>query len=477
MHDLLYRPGEVFDTDMLLDGRILASAVRDNVTDPATEQVIAAVSCADTDFINMAVDAARRAFPKWSSDEALRRRALRAAATAIRADARWIGRLITLETGKPIAQGLLEAQIAADILDYNASVDIADVSLLKNENQSVHVGRRPLGVVAAIAPWNVPIILLVSKLAPALRAGNTVVAKPSEHSPLSALRLAKVLKDVFPAGVLNIIAGDGAIGRKLIEHPEIAHISFTGSIATGKLVAMTAAASLKRVTLELGGNDPAIVLPDIDLEAVAERLFWGAFYNSGQVCFAIKRLYVHETIAAPLAEILVARCEATRVGSGFDERTELGPISTKPQFEKFTKMMEAARAAGARIRYGGMRKSQAGFFVSPAIVTDAGADLELVREEQFGPALPIIPFRHVDDAIEQANDTIYGLGASVWTTNVQLGCELINLIDAGLGWVNAHGPLFPGSPVSGRKQSGLGVTGGSWGYDQLVGYQVVNVAR
>ena len=337
--------------------------------------------------------------------------------------------------------------------------------------------RRPLGVTAAITPWNFPIYTLVAKLGPALLAGNTVVAKPSPYTPLSSLALAAAVREVVPAGVLNVLGGSDALGAWLTAHPTVRKISFTGSVPTGKKIMRAAADDLKKVTLELGGNDPAIVLPDVDPKAVASKLFWGAFANSGQICVAIKRLYVHEDVYRPVLDALADVAQSVKLGPGLEPDTQLGPINNRPQFERVQELVADARKQGGRVVTGGEPLARPGYFYPPTLVTDVGEGVRLVDEEQFGTALPVIPYRDLDDAFAQANRTHYGLGGSVWTSDVARGEELAQRLECGVAWVNQHASLPPTAPFGGVKWSGIGRENGRWGIEEFCELQVVNASR
>jgi acyl-CoA reductase-like NAD-dependent aldehyde dehydrogenase len=349
--------------------------------------------------------------------------------------------------------------------------------LTDDDEKRVQIVRKPLGVVAAITPWNFPVILLAWKFAPAFLAGNTVVAKPSPFTPVTSLMVADILKDILPPGVLNVLTGAGTLGAELAQHPHVRKISFTGSVATGKKILGYAVDDLKRVTLELGGNDPAIVLDDVDPAKVAEGLFWGAFQNSGQVCTAIKRLYVHERVYEPILAALTERARRTRVGNGLEQGTELGPINNAMQLDRVMGMVEEARQDGATVVTGGARLESRGYFYPPTIVTNVRSGMRLVDEEQFGTALPIIRYKDLGDALEQANRTHYGLGASVWTSDVRRGEELVQELESGTGWVNQHMDITPYAPFGGSKWSGLGYENGKWGYEEFTEMQVVNTRK
>jgi len=332
-------------------------------------------------------------------------------------------------------------------------------------------------VVGAITPWNFPIILAIWKLAPALLAGNTIVLKPSPFTPLSSLAMGEALRDVLPAGVLNVVAGGDQLGRWVTEHPAVRKISFTGSVATGKKIAAAAAPDLKRVTLELGGNDPAIVLGDVDPKKVAEKLFWGAFANSGQICVAIKRLYVEENVYPEIVRELGELARNVRVGDGLAEGTELGPINNAPQFERVRELVADAVSAGGRCVAGGSARDGEGYFFEPTIVTDIAEGTRLVDEEQFGPALPVMPFRDVDDALARANATHFGLGGSIWSGDPKRATDLAKRLECGTGWVNQHLNLVPTAPFGGSKWSGIGYENGPWGLAAFTEFQVINIAK
>jgi acyl-CoA reductase-like NAD-dependent aldehyde dehydrogenase len=280
-----------------------------------------------------------------------------------------------------------------------------------------------------------------------------------------------------PPGVLNVLSGGNELGAHLASHGGVRKISFTGSVATGKKIMGYAVEDLKRTTLELGGNDPAIVLDDVDPKVVSEQLFWGAFQNSGQVCTAIKRLYVHEKVYEPIVEGLVAQAKAVRVGPGHDPETQLGPINNKPQLERVMGLVDDARKSGGTVRAGGGRLEGAGYFYPPTIVTDVGAGVRLVDEEQFGTALPVLRYANLDDALEQANHTHYGLGASVWTSDPARGAQIIREVESGTGWVNHHMDITPFTPFGGAKWSGIGYENGRWGYEEFTELQVVNAKK
>jgi acyl-CoA reductase-like NAD-dependent aldehyde dehydrogenase len=462
---------------MVIDGRSVTTGKRDDVIDPARGEPFAQCPRGTQAHVEEAVHAAARAFKTWKTDEALRRQKLHECAAAIQERVQDIAAVLSQEQGKPMTAAIGEVFGASMWFRYYADLPTEPETLQDDGEKTIKVLRKPLGVVAAITPWNFPVILLAWKLAPAWLAGNTVVAKPSPYTPLSSLVVADLLKSIVPPGVLNVLSGGNELGATLAQHPLVRKISFTGSVATGKKIVGYAVDDLKRVTLELGGNDPAIVLDDVDPDAVAESLFWGAFQNSGQVCTAVKRLYVHEKVYQPIVAKLVELAKRTKVGPGTDPDVQLGPINNKMQLERVMGLVEDAKRHGARIEAGGVRLEGSGYFYPPTIVTNVGAGVRLVDEEQFGTALPVIPYVKVDDAIGQANATHYGLGGSVWTRDLARGTALAAELESGTAWVNHHMDVTPFAPFGGAKWSGLGYENGRWGYEAFTELQVVNTKK
>jgi acyl-CoA reductase-like NAD-dependent aldehyde dehydrogenase len=465
------------DYTLSIDGQQLTAAESFGVVNPATEQVFAQAPACSIEQLDRAVAAAARAFKTWKRDEQARRQTLRAAADRLQAKAQDIGRTLTLEQGKPLAQATGEVLGAAAQLRNTAEMPLPHEVTRDNDRGKIEVCYRPYGVVASITPWNFPILIAMTKIAPALLAGNTMVLKPSPYTPLATLQLGEVLNQVLPPGVLNVVSGGNELGSRLSAHPDVRKISFTGSVATGKKVAQVAAADLKRVTLELGGNDPAIVLEDADPAKIAPQLFWSAFHNSGQVCTAVKRVYVPEAMFSPLVAAIAKFAREVKVGDGLDPQTQLGPINNAMQLERVVELVADAKQHGATVHAGGERLGRKGYFFPPTILTDVGDDVAIVAEEQFGPALPLLPYRSLDDALERANATHFGLGASVWSADVQRATQVAQELDAGTIWINQHIALTPKAPFGGSKWSGIGEASGRWGLESFMQKHVVNVNR
>jgi acyl-CoA reductase-like NAD-dependent aldehyde dehydrogenase len=465
------------DFTMTIDGKSVAGDDSFGVINPATGQVFARAPECNRAQLDAAMDAASRAFRPWSRDIAARRKALVACADAVKARLGELAPILTQEQGKPLAKATEELLGAAVWFSYTASLQIPVEVLQDDASARIEVRRRPYGVVGAITPWNFPVLLAVWKIAPALLAGNTMVLKPSPFTPLATLKLGEILRDALPAGVLNVVSGSDQLGAWITSHPAVRKISFTGSVATGKKVAAAAAPDLKRLTLELGGNDAAIVLDDADPAKVAEKLFWGAFSNSGQICSAIKRLYVPERLEQPIVDALASIARSVKVGDGMQPGVQLGPLNNKMQFDRVNELVADAKQAGGRIVTGGDPLPGGGYFIPPTLVTGLAEGARLVDEEQFGPALPIITYRDVDDAVERANGTMYGLSGSVWSANAERAAEVAGQLDTGTAWVNQHLALLPSTPFGGAKWSGIGVENGPWGLLGFTEIQTVNIAR
>jgi len=465
------------DFTLTIDGQAAPTHATLDVVNPATGKPFASCPDATRAQLDETMTAADDAYRSWRTDEAARRQALLDCGAALQAAAPEIGRILTQEQGKPLEAAIGEVAGAGFWFQLTSGLPLEHEVLQDDDELRIELHRKPLGVVGAITPWNFPVILASWKIAPALLAGNTLVLKPSPFTPLSSLKMGEVLREVLPAGVFSVLSGGDELGKWICEHPAVRKISFTGSVATGKKIAETAAPDLKRVTLELGGNDPAIVLRDVDPKAVAEKVFKAAFANSGQVCVAVKRLYVEEAIYPDVLQEVTELAKAARFGDGLEPGTEYGPINNEPQFERVRELVDDARSAGATIHTGGAPMDREGFFFPPTVVSDIAEGVRLVDEEQFGPALPVMPFRDVDDALERANGTHFGLGGSVWTSDLERGADLARRLECGTGWVNQHLNLVPNAPFGGSKWSGIGYENGPWGLAAFTELQVINIAK
>ena len=455
------------DFQLLIDGKMVPGAETLDVVNPATEGLAGTCSRASASQLDQAVEAARAAFPGWAATPIEERRAaLERVADIAMANAQELGAILTSEQGKPLPEAVAESFGFGVFTKHFAGLDLPVEVLEDSDARRVEAHRHPLGVVAAIIPWNFPLILLGFKLGPALLAGNTLVVKPAPTTPLATLRLAELLEGALPPGVLNVIADANDLGSQLTAHPDVRKVSFTGSTATGAKVMAGAAETLKRITLEMGGNDAGLVLPDVDPAEVAPKLFQAAFGNNGQICIALKRLYVHDDVYDPICDELAAIARAKKMGDGSEEGTELGPLQNERQYEKVKEIIADAKEKG-RVIAGGEAPDRPGYFIEPTIVRDIREGARLVDEEQFGPALPVIRYSDTDDAIERINRSSDGLGGSVWAADVEAAQRLAVRMDAGTVWVNKHGELDPGIPFSGSKQSGIGTELGLDGVEEF----------
>ncbi|MET9556673.1 aldehyde dehydrogenase family protein [Streptomyces sp. NPDC006645] len=445
-------------------GRVPATrGERFAVLDPATGAAFDEAPDQRPEELDDAVGRARAAWPGWRSDSAARAKALLGAADAVEAAGAGLAPLLTREQGKPLSESYAEVARVAARLRYFAELAprprlIADGRPVRSE-----VRWRPLGPVAAIVPWNFPLQLASAKFAPALAAGNTVVLKPSPYTPLATRLLGSVLSTALPEGVLTVVTGHEPLGARLASHPGIRHVTFTGSPATGRAVAAGAAASLARVTLELGGNDAAVLLDDVDVERIAERLFWAAFRNCGQVCMAVKRVYAPARLYTRVVEALAHHARTVVVGAGLDPGSQLGPVNNAPQLARVERVTARALASGARAAAGGHRLDGPGYFFAPTVLADVPPDDPVVTGEQFGPVLPVLPYDSLDGAVAAANGTGFGLGGSVWGTDLDRAEAVADRLECGTAWINHHAELSLAQPFAGIKDSGVGVAGGPWG--------------
>jgi len=465
------------DYAMLIDGRMVPGDASMEVINPATGTAFATVPRASARQADLAIAAAKAAQPAWGARPwAERQAAIVALADAVAANADELARLLTQEQGKPLPEAQGEVAWTEGYLRHYATLDLPDRVIQDDASGHIAVKHKPLGVVVGIIAWNFPLLVACWKIAPAVLAGNAIVLKPAPTTPVTALVLGRLCREIFPAGVVNIITDANDLGPHLTGHPDVAKIGFTGSTATGKAIAGSAASGLKRITLELGGNDPAIVLDDVDIKATAQAIFGSAFLNCGQVCLAIKRAYVHEAIYDAMCEELARLAEQAIVGDGLEQGTTIGPIQNRAQFEKVKGFLETARRDG-KIVAGGEVMDRAGYFIRPTIVRDVTDGQQIVDEEQFGPILPLVPFRDVEDVIARANASDYGLGGSVWSADTDRAAAIAGRIESGQVWVNQHIAIGPHIPMAGFKSSGLGVEQAEEGLAEYTQLQVINVKR
>ncbi|MBK8629101.1 MAG: aldehyde dehydrogenase family protein [Sphingomonadales bacterium] len=465
-----------FDSDyaMLINGQRATAAASFDVVNPANEQVIASAPDASPEDLDTAIAAARAAFPGWAAtpiDE--RRKLIDQMGDVILANIDSLKRLLTKEQGKPHHEAEGEIIGAGYWLKGAAQLQLPVTVNEDSAERYSYTRHVPLGVVGAIAPWNFPMILAMFKIGPALLAGNTMVLKPSPFTPLTTLKMGELVAGILPPGVLNIVTGGDSLGPWMTAHPGFDKISFTGSTATGRRVMQSAAPTLKRVTLELGGNDAAIVMPDVDVEAMAQQLFWAAFTNNGQICIATKRMYIHEDIYDELRDALVAYGKTVKVGDGSEQGTQIGPLNNKPQYERVLGLIQDAKDKGYNFLMGGDAADVPGYFIPVTMLDNPPEDSRIVQEEQFGPVLPLIKFSDADQVVARANATKYGLGGSVWGKDEDKALEIAERIASGTVWVNETQHLSPMAAFGGMKQSGLGVEGGVEGLLEYTNTQTI----
>lgn len=468
---------------MIINGQAVLAETTFEVINPATGDAFATAQAGNAAHVDQAVAAARAAFPAWSrTPDAERKRLMHALGAALEANMPELMELLTRETGKPLG-GLngvgsgMEVGGAIAWAHVTADLELPVEVIQDNDDARIEVHRKPLGVVGSITPWNWPLMIAVWHVIPALRAGNTVVIKPSELAPLATLRFVELANAILPAGVLNVVSGGSAVGAAIARHPDINKIVFTGSTATGKKIMENAAGNLKRLTLELGGNDAGIVLPDVDPKAVAAKLFGASFHNNGQTCACLKRLYVHESIYEELCGELARIAAGTIVGDGLNEATQLGPVQNKTQLLFVKALADDARTQGARFLCGGHVREGKGYFFEPTVVADISDGTRLVDEEPFGPILPVIRYSDIDEVIARANRSPQGLGGSIWSNDPVAAAQLALRLECGTVWVNEHGAIQPNAPFGGVKQSGIGVEFGRYGLEEYCSIQTLKIMK
>ena len=468
----------------LIDGELVTTSKTMEVVNPANEEVVGLVPSSSKDELDRAVAAARRAFTTWRKTPAEeRQKVVQGIAAAIKDNADELYRLLTTEQGKPHHQAQMEIYGAAGLAAAQATWTLDDVSNQDDDERLSRTRRVPVGVVGGIVPWNFPVMMAVQKIVPALISGCTIVLKPSPFTPLTTLRIAELIKDVVPAGTVNIITGEDSLGPLITEHADIDKVTFTGSTATGKKIMEGASKDLKRITLELGGNDASIVLPDADVEKVAEQLFWSSFTNAGQICVAAKRIYIHEDIYDDLSKAIAEYAKGVTVGDGSQQGTGVGPVQNRKQYERVLELIQDAKDNGYKFLTGGPNDangadpSGTGYYVPITILDNPPEDARIVAEEQFGPVMPLMKFASVDEVIERANASDYGLAGAVWTKDADKGVEIAEQLETGTVWVNEFLHINPLAPFGGHKQSGFGSEYGLDGLKEFTYAQVITVKR
>jgi acyl-CoA reductase-like NAD-dependent aldehyde dehydrogenase len=468
---------------MTINGQKSQSTQYCDVINPATGQAFAQCQQGSVDELNNAVAAAKSAFDSWSQTSSAERKAkMLALAGVLEANMPELMNLVTQETGKPMV-GLNNVGSGMEVggsiawTQMTAELELSVDVVQDNDSARIEVHRKPLGVVGSITPWNWPLMIAIWHIIPALRTGNTVVIKPSEQTPLSTLRFVELANEVLPAGVLNIVTGEGDVGHALTTHKDVSKIIFTGSTQTGKRIMSSSSCNLKRLTLELGGNDAGIVLPDVDVKATANQLFGACFHNNGQTCAALKRLYVHESIYDAVCDEMAKLAKEVKVGNGLEEGVELGPIQNAKQLQIVVDLAEDAKVNGGRFLSGGNKIAGDGYFFEPTIVADLTDGCRLVDEEPFGPIVPIIKYADVDAVIAKANENDAGLGGSIWSADIAKATELAKRMECGSVWINTHGAIQPNAPFGGIKQSGFGVEFGLYGLEECTSIQTLSIPK
>jgi len=465
------------DYKLLIGGALVDGDMVMDVINPATEEVLARCPRASAGQLDAAVTAAKAAFPAWARRPIDERRALLLQlADALAAQAEAFARLLTQEQGKPLAESSAEIAYTEAFIRHLATIDLPMRVLENGDARRVEQHRRPLGVVGAIIPWNFPVLIVAFKLPLALLAGNTMVIKPAPTTPLTTLKLGELIANIFPAGVVNIVTDQNDLGELLSAHPDVAKISFTGSTETGRKVMASAAGTIKRLTLELGGNDAAIVLPDADPATAAPGIFGGAFLNAGQVCLAVKRVYVHSSIYDEMCTALAELADAAIVDDGLKQGAQIGPLQNRMQFDKVKAFLDDARANGTIIA-GGEIEDRPGYFIRPTIVRDISDGTKLVDEEQFGPVLPVIRYSDPEEALALANASPWGLGGSIWSSDRAVAHDMAMRMEAGTVWINKHLDFGPSIPFGGSKQSGIGVEFAEEGLAEFTQLHIINEAK
>ncbi|KXJ88462.1 aldehyde dehydrogenase [Microdochium bolleyi] len=468
--------------DNVINGKLVNTTKTRHNINPSTLEPNPEVPIATLDDVNEAVKHARTAAKGWATTPlADRRQAILNLAAALRETAPEFARMLTKEQGKPLSMALGEAEGSSQLLEQIAKLPFDDDIVEDSETHVVKTRYVPLGVAVAIVPWNFPHNLACIKLGHAVVTGNTVIIKPSPFTPYCNLKLAELAQQFFPPGVVQALSGDDSLGPWLTEHEGVDKVSFTGSTATGRLVMKSCAKTLKRVTLELGGNDAAIGFEDVDVADTAAKLAQFAFINSGQICIAVKRIYVHASIYPQFLEAFVATTKSLRVGDGMTEGVFLGPVQNKMQYDRISGLLKDVQETKGTIAFGGNDGADGtmgkGYFIQPTVVDNPPDTSRIVMEEPFGPIVPLLEFDTEEEAITRANSSDYGLGGSVWSKDLPRAERVASQLQAGNIWVNSHMVIRPDAPVAGHKQSGIGVEFGTSGLRGFCNPQTITVPK
>ena len=464
----------------MINGESISKDSLQEVKNPATGDLIGSVSISDTKHVDMAVANAKDVQPDWASrSDEDRKSIVNKVADVLNEHSEYLAKWITKEQGKPL-QGpgsFFEMQACVGWTQVPASLDLPVEVVFEDETRRDELHRKPIGVVGAIAPWNWPLMIAIWQIIPAIRAGNTVVLKPSEFTTIGTLEMVRLINTVLPKGVLNVVTGGGEIGASLVAHKDIDKIMFTGSATTARKIIESSEGNMARLTLECGGNDAAVILPGTDVKSKIEDIFWGAFINMGQTCACAKRLYVHENDFDNVASALDEIAEKMPMGNGLEEGNVLGPIQNKMQFDKVNDLVEDAKQNGAQVIRGGKPLEGKGYFYPITFLGNVDNGMRIVDEEQFGPVLPIIKYKTIEEAIQKANDTVTGLGGSVWSDDLEKAADVASKIQAGTVWINQHGAIHPMVPFGGVKDSGYGVEFGVEGLKAVTQPQIISVKK
>ncbi|SPO06539.1 probable NAD-dependent aldehyde dehydrogenases [Cephalotrichum gorgonifer] len=462
--DITVFPGNIVNNEFA------ATTTTRHAINPSTGEALPEVPVSTKDDVDVAVAHARTAFKTWSKVPfAERARLLLAFANAIEENREQLERLLVLEQGKPLGLAKMEFDMGIQWLRTFATMEVKDEVLDDNEDRIITQTFPPLGVCCGIVPWNWPVLLGLGKIGPALITGNTIIIKPSPFTPYCDLKLGEIGMKIFPEGVLQVLSGGDDLGPMLTEHPGIDKISFTGSSDTGKLVMQSCSKTLKRVTLELGGNDPAIICEDADFSVTVPKVATMAFLNSGQICMLVKRVYVHESIYDKFRDAIVEFTKTVvKTGDGFEDGVLVGPLQNSMQYEKVKDMYADIKHQGYKMALEGHAMTNSkGFFITPSIIDNPPEDSRIVVEEPFGPVIPLLKWSDEDDVIERANSLKMGLGASVWSKDLDRADRMARELSAGSVWINSHFDVAPNVPFGGHKWSGIG---SEWGMTGLKGY-------